>query len=574
MSVVHDPGALQVVWSRLIGTTQEMFTTVWRTAFTPVVAIIQDHGCAVMDADGNCLAHAPSSMPAFNLTMPLVVRAVLKRFPVETMKPGDVFATNDPWLSAGHLNDICVVTPVFKNGRVVAFCGTIAHANDIGGTNDDRRPRSLYEEGLQIPISKLYDGGRRNELLWEIIALNVRQPDEVLGDLEALVTANTVGAREILRMLDEYGLDDLKEVSAEIRRRARGAVEAVIQEIPDGIYRAETPYDGFDETLVLRVAVHVEGNRLRVDYSGSAAQVESSINCTLAYTRAQTFYSLMCALTPEVPNNEGSLEPFAIYAPEGSILNCRYPAPVNMRLRTGWHINVVLYQALAPVLGDRVMAGCGHLGAFMARGRHRGRPFSVPFFAGGGQGASYGRDGRAGYIFPSTAAGMSVERFESLAPLVIERKELLPDSGGAGRWRGGVGQRIEVRMIPGLQEPVEILLTPDRMRCPAPGLEGGQPGGLCRLWLNGSPPAAGSTFYTHGYVVLQSPEDRLVWDLPGGGGYGDPRLREPEAVARDVRWGLVSPEAARDVYGQDLSELDKTAAPSLGPGDIQPLRSR
>lgn len=556
MNFVRDPGTLQILWSRLIGITQEMFTTVWRTAFTPVVAIIQDHGCAVMDEDGNCLAHAPASMPAFNLTMPLVTRAVLRRFPAETMSPGDVYVTNDPWLSAGHLNDICAITPLFRNGRVVAFCGTIAHANDIGGTNDDRRPRSLYEEGLQISISKLYDRGCRNEVLWDIIRANVREPDEVLGDIEALVTANAVGVRELARLMDEHGLDDLRDLSSEIRLRTRNAVEAVIREIPDGAYSAEIQYDGFDEVLMLRVTVYVEGTRLRVDYTGSAGQVEAGINCTLAYTRAQTFYSLMCALTPELPNNEGSLEPFSIHAPEGSILNCRFPAPVNLRLRTGWHINTVLYRALAPVLGDRVMAGCGFLAAFMARGTCGGRPFSIPFFAGGGQGASRGRDGRPGYIFPSTAAGMSVERFESLAPLVIERKELLTDSGGAGRWRGGVGQRIEVGLVPGQNEPVEILLTPDRMLCPAPGLDGGQAGGSCRVLLNGIPLAADSTFYTHGYVVLGTAGNRLLWDLPGGGGYGDPKLRDRRAVARDVALGLVSEDAARELYGWELSGRD------------------
>jgi len=225
---VLDPAGLQIIWSRLISISEEMFTTVWRTAFSPVVAVVQDHGCELLDAEGSCLAHAPSSMPAFNLAMPVVTRAVLARHPAATMQPGDVFITNDPWLSAGHLPDLCVVTPVFVEDRVVAFCATIAHANDIGGTNDDRRPRTVYEEGLQIPILKLYDRGVRNETLIALITANVRGPEEVIGDLEALVAANAVGSQRVAALLAEYGLRDTVELAAAIHARTEEAVAAAV----------------------------------------------------------------------------------------------------------------------------------------------------------------------------------------------------------------------------------------------------------------------------------------------------------------------------------------------------------
>ena len=523
MDPIHDPATLQVIWSRLISISEEMFTTVWRTAFSPVVAVIQDHGCELLDAEGSCLAHAPSSMPAFNLTMPIVTRAVLADHPAETMRPGDVFITNDPWLSAGHLPDICVVTPVFAGDRVVAFCATIAHANDIGGTNDDRRPRTVYEEGLQIPILKLYDHGERNETLYAILRANVRGPEEVIGDLDALVAANEVGARRMQQLMHEYNLTDLGALSAAIQERTEAAVRAAIAAIPDGVYTAQTQFDALQTPLTIAVSIRVDGSDLHVDYSGSADEVSpGGINATLSYTSAQTFYTLMCVLAPHLPHNEGSLRPFQISAPLGSILNCRFPAPVNLRLRSGWHLNTVIFAALSAVLPDRVMAGSGFLAAFQARGRRPdGSNFNVPFFAGGGQGASYGRDGRAGYIYPSTAAGMSVEVFEGRAPLLIRSKAILPESGGSGRWRGGPGQRVLVTTRPGWPEPVEFLITQDRMICPAPGLNGGGNGAPVRLLLNGEPPAPDSTFYSAGYLTLSSDQDVLLWDFAGGGGWGE-----------------------------------------------------
>ena len=552
MSPIHDPASLQIIWSRLINIGEEMFTTVWRTAFTPVVAVVQDHGCELLDADGACMAHAPSSMPAFNLTMPLVTRAVLDRHPRQTMQPGDVFITNDPWVSAGHLPDLCVVTPVFRSGQVIAFCATIAHANDIGGTNDDRRPRSVYEEGLQIPILKLYDRGARNETLYAMLRANVRGADEVLGDLEALVAANAVGARRVGQLLDEYGLTDVAELSQAIQARTEQAMRAAIAQVPDGEYRAAVQFDAMERPLTIAVTVRVAGSDMAVDYAGSDPEVRrGGINATLAYTQAQTFYSLMCALTPHLPNNEGSLRPLTIAAPAGCILNCRYPAPVNLRLRSGWHLNTALYAALAAALPGRVMAGSGLLAAMQARGqRPDGGSFNVPFFAGGGQGASQGRDGRAGYIYPSTAAGMSVEIFESRVPLLIRAKRLLADSGGAGQWCGGPGQQVEITPLPGWPEPIEILMAPDRMVCPAPGLQGGRPGGLSRVLVNGEPPAPGSTFYEAGYVTLESDQEVLTWDFAGGGGWGEPRAREPAAVERDLARGLITSTAAQRLYGQ------------------------
>jgi 5-oxoprolinase (ATP-hydrolysing)/N-methylhydantoinase A len=233
---VFDPVTLEILWSRLIGIAEEMWTTVWRTAFSTIVAVVQDHGCELLDRSGGCLAHAPSSMPAFNLTMPNVTRKVLERFAAETIMPGDVFVTNDPWICAGHLPDICVITPIFYQGQLVGFSGTVAHAIDIGGTTDGRKAREIYEEGFRLPIMKLYDQGKPDETIFELLAANVRNPTQVIGDLEAEVTANEVGAKRVTELLAEYGLTDLQALSRIIQGRVEEAMRASIAAIPDGSY--------------------------------------------------------------------------------------------------------------------------------------------------------------------------------------------------------------------------------------------------------------------------------------------------------------------------------------------------
>jgi len=340
LRLAADPVALEIMWSRLIAITDEMWTTVLRTAVSPVIGAAQDYGCELLDAAGNGLAHSTRSMPVFNLVMPEVTRALLERFPVESMKPGDVYISNDPWLCAGHLDDIAVITPIHLNGSVVGFTNTVAHTSSIGGTLDGMRARDRYEEGLFIPLAKLYDAGAANELLFEIIAANVRQPEMVLTDIEAQVAANQVGARRILAFLDEYELSDLTDLAGILQARAEAAMRRAIAAVPDGVYRGEALVEAPGGDLMLRGEVRVSGDEIEIDYAGSAPQqAGGGINCTYTYTRAHTVYPLKCLLTPNVPNNEGCFKPIKVSAPEGSILNCTRTASVNTRTRTGWHIH-------------------------------------------------------------------------------------------------------------------------------------------------------------------------------------------------------------------------------------------
>ncbi|MBA2521047.1 MAG: hydantoinase B/oxoprolinase family protein [Chloroflexia bacterium] len=535
-----DPISLGIIWSRLIGIADDMWTTVLRTAVSTIIGAAQDFGCEILDAEGSSVAHSNRSMPVFNLVMPTVTRAVLARHPITTMREGDVYITNDPWLCAGHLDDIATITPVFHQGRVVAFTVTIAHASSIGGSLTSRTVREIYEEGLRIPILKLVEEGRRNETAWSFIQENVRTPDMVLTDIEAQLTANDLGGRRLVALLQEYDLPDLTTVAATIQAFSERAMRDAIRAIPDGSYESEVVTDGLDHPVRLRCRITVAGDEIAVDYAGSDPQSpRGGINCTLTYTKAHTVYPLKCLFSPSVPANEGTFRPFSIQAPAGSILNCSVPAPVGSRTRTGWHIHPLLFTALEPVVPERVQAGNGLMRSVHVYGQERdGHFFNAHFFVGGGRGASQGRDGIGRNCFPSSARNVSVEVFEARAPVLVRTRSLRPDSAGSGAWRGAFGHQLEFSSLPGYDEPVSFFLDPDRLRFPPRGLAGGQDGPLTEIRVNGrqlTPEEIGS-----GQLTLAAPADRLAVDVPGGAGYGRPADRDPALAEADRAAALVS----------------------------------
>jgi 5-oxoprolinase (ATP-hydrolysing) len=391
-----DPVSLEVMWSRLVNITEECWVTIWRTAFSTIIGEAQDFGCELLDAGGESLAHSPRSMPVFNLTLPRAVKALLREFPSETLRDGDVLITNDPWICAGHLFDVALVTPVFRDGRVVALVGSIAHCSDIGGTRDYQRVREVYEEGLQIPPMKLFEAGALNRTLFSLIERNVRKSDMVLGDIHAQHGANLVAAERLLAFMDAYDLSDLEALATEVQHRAEVAMREAIGATPDGTYRARVGFDGVGDPLELAVAMHVEGDAMRVVWEAPPQLPRGGINCTLNYTAAHTVYALKCILTPDIPSNAGCFRPISVEAPEGSILNCRYPAAVNQRTQTGWYCAPAIFAALADVLPDRVQAFTGlpmGAGAYGLDGD--GSVYNDHLFQGGGQGASLHGDGRA-----------------------------------------------------------------------------------------------------------------------------------------------------------------------------------
>jgi N-methylhydantoinase B len=542
-----DPILVEVLGNRLVSIVNEQQAALIRTAFSTVVRASEALACGVFDSRGFMIAQSLTGTPGHINAMATGVRHFLTTFPPETLRPGDVLLTNDPWQTSGQINDFTVVTPVFHRGRAVAFFANTCHAADVGGRILSAESREVYEEGLRVPIMKLFDGGDVNESLVAVVRANVRTPDETVGDLYAQSACNAVGARRLAALLEEFGLDSVDPLSDEIVRRSEQAMRAAIAELPDGAYEHESWSDGFDEPVRLHVTVTVAGDELTIDFAGSSPQSRYGINLVLNYTHAYSSFAAKAALAPEVPHNEGSFRPVHVTAPEGSILNCREPAPVGTRHLIGHLLPGVIFGALAPALPGKLIAtGADATWLTIWRGSdRRGEPFSLTVFQSGGTGARALKDGLSTTGFPSGVAGVPAEVIETLTPLVQHRRELRTDSGGAGRCRGGLGQNAEMSCESDAPWSVSTLI--DRLRFGAGGLEGGQAGAPGSLALASGAPAAPKT------VLQVAADDRVLLALPGGGGYGDPREREPERVLADVVDGYVSLEAARELYGVEIA---------------------
>ena len=549
-----DPVSLEIMWSRLLNITEEMWTTTLRTAVSTIIASANDFGCEVLDVQGRSIAHAYRSMPVFNMTMPNVTKAILKKHPADTIKPGDVFLTNDPWLCAGHLPDIAIVTPIFFQGRFVGFTGNIANTSDIGGSLDEKSVRDSYEEGIFFPVCKLYDGGQPNELVFDMFKWNVRVPEMVLTDIEAQVAANQVGSTRVADFLDEYRLEDMAALSQAIRGRSEDAMRKAIRQLDDGEYTNHVFTDGMGTPLKVAVKITVEGDQISVDFSGSSPQVDhGGINCTMIYSRGHTLYSLACLLTPDVPVNEGCFVPIDVSAPEQSIINCEFPASVGSRVNTGWYIHGAIFGALSQVLPDRIQSGNGLMSSLHTYGFDGGgKVFNAHLFCGGGRGATGAGDGMGLNMFPSSASNVPVEVFELNSPTLVVAKEFILDSAGTGKFRGSPGQRVCISKLPGQPNPLNIYFHPNRLSFSPVGIFGGSDGTKTRVILNDVVLSDNPESMKQGYVTLEKDTDRLVIEFPSGGGAYDPKERDPILVAQDVQDGLISAEKALADYGMDL----------------------
>lgn len=540
-----DPILLEVLWNRLIAVVNEQAAALMRTSFTSVVREAGDISAGVFDRRGRMIAQAVTGTPGHINSMATSMHHFLAAFPLDTLAPGDVLVTNDPWKTASQLNDITVMTPVFRGDRLVAFFGNTCHALDIGGRGLSADAGEVFEEGLQIPIMKLYDRGRPNAALLELLRANVRTPEEVLGDVHAQVVGNETGGHQLLTFLAEFGLPDIEQVSDVIVERSEAAMRARIAALPDGVYHYELMCDGFDAPVRIAVAVTVRGDHLGIDYAGSSLQVRQGINVALNYTHAYTTYAVKCAVSPDVPNNEGSFRPVTVAAPEGSILNARFPAAVAGRHLVGHFLPSAIFGALAQVLPDRVKApGFDGLWDTQIFGYdpRREAPFTYVWFSAGGTGALATRDGLSATAFPSGIAGTPAEVIEALSPIVIRRRELRQDSGGPGTFRGGLGQVIQVSVR--TDRPFLFSGLYERIAFPAPGLRGGAAGLAGAVATND--PAAAVRPKTR---TLLPAATEVTLSLPGGGGYGPPSERDPALVLEDVRNGYVSAERARTDYG-------------------------
>ncbi len=535
-----DPVTLEVVWNRLLSVANEQQDALIRTAFSTIVRESQDLACGIFDTRGRMIAQSISGTPGHINAMATSMKHFLAAFPPDKLAPGDVLITNDPWMTAGQINDITITTPFFKDGQLVALFANTCHSADIGGRILSAEAREVFEEGLRLPIMKLFDRGEPNQVLMQIVRVNVRQPDEVIGDFYAQTASNDAGGRALLEMMEEFGLDSIDHVAEEIIRRSEQAVRGEIAKLPDGEWSNETWSDGFEEPILIRCTVRVAGDEIFIDFSGSSPQSTRGINVVLNYTHAYASFAIKAAICPDVPHNEGSFRPVHVSAPPGSILNALEPAPVASRQVIGHFIPSAIFAALSGALPGRLMApGADPIWLSVWRGQNPS--FTLTLFQVGGTGARPSKDGLSAVGFPSGVAGVPAEVIESLSPVVMKRRELRPNSGGAGKWRGGLGQLTEfVRRGEGRWSVSSIA---DRTKYPAPGLLGGQAGAAGEVALGD-----GTRLHAKSLVDLGA-GDTVHVNLPGGGGYGDPLQRDAQRVLWDVIEGYITPEEAEKKYG-------------------------
>jgi N-methylhydantoinase B len=522
-----DPVTLDICWSRLIGVVNEQATALQRTSFTNIVREAGDLSAGVFDRRGFMVAQAVTGTPGHINSMALAMKHFLAAQPIETLKPGDVLITNDPWKTSGHLNDVTIATPVFRGDECVALFASTCHTADIGGHVLSAEAREVYEEGLFIPILKLYEGGRLNESLAAMIRANTRVPDLVLGDFHAQIAGGNVGGERLLEFMEEFKLRSLEPLADEIIGRTERAMRESIARLRPGVYTYALTSDGFGEPITIAIRCEVAGDHLAIDFAGSSPASRRGINVVMNYTEAYTTYGVKVIVSPDVPNNEGAFRVLRITAPEGSILNALPPAPVAARHVIGHFLPHAVAGALKHAVPDRVMAeGSANIWGVQVAGKDRaGRPFTYIFFSSGGTGARAVKDGLSATAFPSGVLGTPVEVNESLAPLLFVEKALREGSGGRGRYRGGLGQVIAFRVQTG--EPCVCSVLCDRTRIPAQGFFGGEPGAPGEVLISGRPPANPKA------EQILEPGDLVEIRLPGGGGYGRPDDRDPALAARD-----------------------------------------
>ncbi len=564
----------QIMWSRLIAVVEEQAQTMLRTAFSTSVREAGDLSAGVFDRHGRMLAQAVTGTPGHVNSMANAVRHFLQVFPLAGMKPGDHYITNDPWLTSGHLHDITVVTPTFYREQAVALFANTIHVVDIGGLGMGPDGRQVFEEGLSIPIMPLAREGRMNEDLLNLVRANVREPLQVEGDIYACAACNDEGSRRLVEMMDEFEIANLDRLGDQIVEASYEATLARVRALPAGTYRNSLTMDGYDKPLLLNAALTISADGIHIDFAGTSPASSYGINVVLNYCLAYTAFGVKCLVAPDVPNNAGSLAPITVSAPEGCVLNVRRPWPVAARHTVGQMLPDVvagcLHQAIsggvpaegASSLWNPQIFGGGSLVDNVEEGTDANELplFSTVIFHCGGAGARPMKDGLSATSFPSGVRTIPVEATESIAPVVFYRREFREGSGGPGQFRGGLGQSIEIGGAGA--NPVALLCNFERVKNPARGRDGGGAGAAGAVALR-----SGRPIRPKGRQTIPA-RDAIRLSLPGGGGFGDPRSRDPQAVLDDVLDGLITAEDARRDYGVaidaagalDLAETGKMRA--------------
>ncbi len=560
----------QVMWNRLISVVEEQAQVMIRTAFSTTVREAGDLSAGIFDMHGRMMAQAVTGTPGHVNSMMESVGHFLAKFPAAGMKEGDHYITNDPWLGTGHLHDLTVVTPAFRAGKIVGLFANTAHVIDIGGLGMGPEGRSVFEEGLYIPIVKCFDRGVANETFFDFIRWGSRLPVELEGDVYSLCACNDAAAKRLVEMMDEYAMDSLDPLADYIFDSSLRATVAEIGKLGRGVFRSEISSDGYEEPVTLHGEMTILDDAIEVDFKGTSGLSQRGINVPAAYTRAYACFGIKVVVAPEIPNNWASLAPFRMKIPDGCILNAPRPYPVSVRHVIGHLLPDLVMGCLHQRVPLRVTAeGSSCLwnpplrGGSSVSGQARGNKkvigdFEIITFNSGGTGARPTLDGLDATAFPSGVRTMPVEATENVAPIIIWRKELREGSAGAGQTRGGLGQTMEIGTKGELEFAVNA--TFDRIANAPKGRDGGGLGANGAVTLKSGP-----RLRTKGYQVIPDGE-RLILQMPGGGGMGDPAARDPAKVARDVRDGVVSVEDARALYKvavSDLGVIDVAATSAL-----------
>ncbi len=554
LSEIH----MQIMWNRLIAVVEEQAQTLIRTAFSNTVREAGDLSAGVFDLGGRMLAQAVTGTPGHVNAMAASVNFFLEKYPASVMKPGDVYITNDPWKGTGHLHDLTVVTPTFKDGEIVAIFACTSHVVDVGGLGFGPDGRQVFEEGLYIPIIPLATEGVMNETLMEMVRWNVREPVQVEGDIYSLAACNDIGSRRLVEMMTEFELDSIDELGEHVIENSRRAMLEEIAKLPKGTYENQMRIDGYNDQIDLVATLTIADDGIDIDFTGTSGISEYGINVPITYTEAYASFGVRCVIGSTVPNNAGSLGPVRVTAPEGSLLNAPFPCAVAARHAIGQMLPDVMLGCLhkavdgiAPAEGTSCLWNPVLYGGHGVAGKVEGEAsiFTVTLFHNGGTGARPSKDGLSATAFPSGVRNTPVEINEAISPIVIWEKEYRTDSGGAGEHRGGLGQVMRITN----KEDAPFVMSSmfDRVGHPARGLKGGGDGLAGRVYQ--TPPV--------GEVIEMKAKGRqrvaerneLTMAMPGGGGYGDPKQRDAEKVALDVRDGLVSVEAALADYGVVLA---------------------
>ncbi|WP_170397847.1 hydantoinase B/oxoprolinase family protein [Ruegeria arenilitoris] len=545
--MIQSDTRLQVMWNRLLAVVEEQGQALIRAAFSPIVRECGDISAGIFDMQGRMLAQAVTGTPGHINTMAEAVKTLRARFAQTDMKPGDIYMTNDPWIASGHLNDFLLMMPVFFGDTVIGYTACTSHLVDLGGLGMGPEGSDIYDEGLLIPPCKLVSQGEVNALLLEIVKANSREPIANEGDIYALIACCEAGSTRLVQMMQEFGIPDLSALSDYIIETSRRGTLEAIAGLPKGTWQHVLKVDGYDEEIELHAALTIADDHLLLDFDGTAACVGKGINVPLNYATAYSVFALRCIIGADIPNNAGSLDPFRVTGPEGCILNAQPPAPVAMRHTLGQMTPDLVYGCLSQALPDKVPAegaSCmydlplRHAPEAIDRGDDQ---FALELVFNGGTGARPGLDGLSATAFPSGVWGSQVETTEAVAPVLFHRRELRPDSGGAGRLRGGLGQHIELSASK--DQDLMLFLSVERIKNPANGREGGLDGAPGRITVmpeNRQLPGKGEVRIKAG--------ETLIFETPGGGGFGLPEERPEEAVQSDVRAGLVSEAMAQTQY--------------------------